>query len=76
MLDNYFLIVRRIPGISLSPDKYWNLDTYTTSHLLKREKEIMDKEEEEYNKQKGKTKPREKNSEEMEELMSELQTEA
>jgi len=78
MLDNYFLLVRRIPGINLSPQSYWELDTYTTSHLLKCEKEIMKKEEEEYNKHNknkvGNTSQR-TNSEEMEEVMEDLQEE-
>lgn len=76
MLDNYFLLVRRIPGINLSVDAFWDLDTYTTGQLLEREKEIMKKEEDEYNKQKGKTTPRDSNSEEMEEVMEDLQEEA
>jgi hypothetical protein len=76
MLDDYFLLVRRIPGISLSVDAFWEMDTYTTGRLLEREKEIMKKEEDEYNKQKGKSKPRGTNSEEMEEIMEDLQEEA
>lgn len=43
---------------------------------MKCEKEIMKKEEEEYNKQNGKTTPRDSNSEEMEEVMEDLQEEA
>ncbi len=77
MLDNYFLLVRRIPGISLSPSAYWELDTYTTGHLLDLELEVMKKEEEEYNKSKGnKThKPRDTSSPEMIDLAEEIQEE-
>lgn len=37
-------MVRRIPGISLSPNEYWELDTFTTRKLLDLEQEIIDKE--------------------------------
>ena len=45
MLSEYFLLVRRIPGLSLSPEEYWDLDTFTTQYLLDLEKEIMKEEE-------------------------------
>lgn len=45
MLSEYFLLVRRIPGISLSINEYWELDTFTTQYLLDLEKKIMKAEE-------------------------------
>lgn len=45
MLSEYFLLVRRVPGISLSPEEYWDLDTFTTQYLLDCEKEVIKAEE-------------------------------
>ena len=50
MLEDYFLLIRRIPGISLSPNEFWELDTFTTQKLLSLEVEIIEKEQEEYDK--------------------------
>lgn len=50
MLEEYFLLIRRIAGISLSVTDYWNMDTWTTSKLLTMEKEIIKEEQKEYNK--------------------------
>lgn len=44
MLEEYFLLVRRIPGIALSVEDYWNLDTWTTAKLLSMEREIIKEE--------------------------------
>lgn len=44
MLEDYFLLVRRIPGISLSIKEYWEMDTWTTSKLLSMEREIIKEE--------------------------------
>ena len=44
MLEEYFLLVRRIPGIALSVDDYWNMDTWTTAKLLSMEREIIKEE--------------------------------
>lgn len=44
MLEEYFLLVRRIPGIALSVEDYWNMDTWTTAKLLSMEKEIIKEE--------------------------------
>ena len=49
-LEEYFLLVRRIPGISLSIKDYWEMDTWTTAKLLDMEKSIMDEEQKEFNK--------------------------
>lgn len=44
MLEEYFLLVRRIPGIALSVEDYWNMDTWTTAKLLSMEREIIKEE--------------------------------
>ena len=48
MLEDYFLLVRRIPGISLSVSDFWELDTWTTAKLLSLEKEIIKEEEKQF----------------------------
>ena len=50
MLEDYFLLIRRISGISLSPSEFWELDTYTTQKLLSLELEIIEQEQKEYDK--------------------------
>jgi hypothetical protein len=50
MLEEYFLLVRRIQGIGLSVKDYWELDTWTTSKLLRMEEKIIEEEQKEYNK--------------------------
>ena len=73
MLEEYFLLVRRIPGISLSIDDYWNLDTWTTAKLLDMEKKIIEDEQKEYNKQNNVYQERpDGNSEEMNDLVDEM----
>ena len=79
MLDDYFLLVRRIPGISLSVSEYWELDTFTTQKLLGLEVEIMEKEEEQMKKAQGKKDYVEQpdgNSEEMNNLMDNMSEES
>lgn len=78
MLEQYFLLVRRIPGISLSPREYWETDTYTTTKLLELEHEVIKKEEKEYRKAKGESysEPRDTSSQEMMDLADEMQEEA
>lgn len=44
MLEEYFLLIRRIPGICLSIDDYWEMDTWTTGKLLLMERAIMEEE--------------------------------
>ena len=56
MLEDYFLLVRRISGLSLSPSEFWELDTFTTQKLLSMELEIIEREQEEYDKLNNKTK--------------------
>ena len=50
MLEEYFLLIRRISVISLSPSDYWELDTFTTQKLLSLELEIIEQEQKEYDK--------------------------
>ena len=73
MLEEYFLLVRRISGLSLSVEDYWNLDTWTTSKLLDMEKKIIEEEQKEYNKQNKVYNERpDGNSEEMNDLVDEM----
>lgn len=78
MLDEYFLLVRRIPGISLSPKEYWELDTVTTQYLLDLEKQIMKEEEKSYNGKKSHnyTEFSDKDSPEMVDIVMELTEDA
>ena len=72
MIEDYFLLVRRIPGISLSIEDYWNLDTWTTAKLLNMEEQIIENEQREYDKQNNKYIERpDGNSEEMNDLVDE-----
>ena len=73
MLEDYFLLVRRIPGISLSIEDYWNMDTWTTEKLLTMERELI--KEEMKNAPKSETNYEERpqgNSDEMNSLMDEM----
>lgn len=72
MLEDYFLLIRRIPGISLSPNEYWNLDTFTTQKLLSLELEIIEEEQKALKEAEGKKEYIEQpegNSEEMNNLV-------
>jgi len=72
-LEEYFLLVRRIQGIGLSVDQYWELDTWTTSKLLRMEEAIIKEEQKEYNKQNNVYEERpDGNSEEMNDLVDEM----
>ena len=44
MIEEYFLLVRRIPGLSLSINDYWEMDTWTTGKLLMMERAIIEEE--------------------------------
>ena len=73
MLEEYFLLVRRIQGISLSVEQYWELDTWTTAKLLNMERQIIKEEQKEFNKDKNTYEERpEGNSEEMNDLVDEM----
>lgn len=73
MLEEYFLLVRRISGISLSVQDYWELDTWTTAKLLDMERRIIEEEQKEYNKNNKVYNERpDGNSESMNDLMDEM----
>ena len=75
MLEEYFLLVRRIGGISLSVNEYWEMDTWTTSKLLTMERAIIEEEQKEFNKDKDDYVERpDGNSQEMNDLMDEMTT--
>ena len=77
MLEEYFLLVRRINGLGLSIQDYWELDTWTTAKLLDMEKQIMEEEQKEYNKQNKKYEERPQgNSEEMNDLVDMMSVES
>lgn len=44
MIEEYFFLIRRISGISLSINEYWEMDTWTTGKLLMMERAILDEE--------------------------------
>ena len=72
MLEEYFLLVRRIQGLGLSVEDYWNLDTWTTAKLLDMEQKIIEEEQKEYNKNNKEYEERpDGNSEEMNDLVDE-----
>ena len=76
MLEEYFLLVRRIPGISLSIEDYWNMDTWTTGKLLMMEKAIIEEENKNNpNSEKEYEERPQGNSEEMNDLVSEYSIE-
>lgn len=73
MLEDYFLLVRRVQGIGLSVEDYWELDTWTTAKLLDMERKIIEEEQKEYSKQNNEYVERpDGNSEEMNDLVDEM----
>ena len=48
MIEEYFLLVRRVQGIGLSIQEYWDLDTWTTAKLLDMERKIIEEEQKEF----------------------------
>ena len=77
MIEEYFLLVRRIQGIGLSIKDYWELDTWTTAKLLQLEKSIIEEEQKEYKKNNNEYVERPiGNSEEMNELVKEMSIES
>ena len=73
MLEDYFLLVRRVQGIGLSVEDYWELDTWTTAKLLDMERKIIEEEQKEYSKQNNEYIERpDGNSEEMNDLVDEM----
>ena len=76
MLEDYFLLVRRVTGIGLSVADFWELDTWTTAKLLDMEHNIIEKEKEELDKSQNKyVEQHEDNSMEMNNIMDKLSEE-
>lgn len=76
MLEEYFLLVRRINGLGMSVNDYWDLDTWTTAKLLDMEMQIIKEEQKEYNKNNKTYEERpDGNSEEMNDLVDEMSQE-
>jgi len=50
-IDEYFLVVRRVQGIGLSLNDFWNMDIDTFSQILNNEREIIKEEQKQYEKQ-------------------------
>ena len=75
MLEEYFLLVRRIQGIGLSVEDYWNLDTFTTAKLLSMERRIIEEEQKAYSDKEEYVERPDGNSEEMNRLMDEMMQE-
>jgi hypothetical protein len=72
MIEEYFLLVRRIQGIGLSIKDYWELDTWTTAKLLDMERTIMEEEAKAYNDKEEYVERPDGNSEEMNNLVDEM----
>lgn len=78
MLEDYFLLVRRIPGLSLSVNDYWEMDTFTTHKLLEMELEIIEEEQKQLKEAEGKkeyVEQPEENSEEMNNIVEMMSVE-
>ena len=78
MLEDYFLLVRRIPGISLSPNEFWELDSFTTQKLISMEMEIIEEEQKQLKESEGKkdyVEQPEENSEEMNDIVEMMSVE-
>jgi len=69
MLEDFFLLVRRIPGLSLSVNDFWELDTWTTQKLLDMEYAIIEEERKALDDKPKYTEEHEGDSEEMKEIM-------
>ncbi len=72
MLEEYFLLVRRISGLSLSVEDYWELDTWTTGKLLDMERQIIEEEQKQYSDKKEYNERPDGNSDEMNSLVDEM----
>ena len=78
MLEDYFLLVRRIPGISLSPNEFWELDSFTTQKLISMEMEIIEEEQKHLKESESKkdyVEQPEENSEEMNDIVEMMSVE-
>ena len=65
-------MVRRIQGIGLSVEDYWELDTWTTAKLLDMERRIIEEEQKAYSDKDEYVERPDGNSEEMNALMDEM----
>lgn len=72
MLEDYFLLVRRISGINLSIEDYWNLDTWTTAKLLDMERQVIKAEQDAMGDNEEYVERPDGNSEYMNDLMDEM----
>lgn len=73
MLEDYFLLVRRIPGLSLSVDDFWEMDSWTFAKLLELEKNVMKEEQKAYGENKTEyVEQPESNSPELNDIVNEL----
>ena len=72
MIEEYFLLVRRVQGLGLSVKDYWELDTWTTAKLLSLERAIIDEESKQYSDKNEYVERPDGNSEEMNDLMDEM----
>lgn len=70
MLEDYFLLVRRIPGLSLSITDFWEMDSWTFAKLLELEHKVMKAEEDAYKGKKEYVEQPEGNSPEMNDLVN------
>lgn len=75
MLEEYFLLVRRIQGIGLSIEQYWEMDTWTTAKLVSLERQIIEEEAKAFNDKPAYEERPEGNSEEMNNLVDEMSIE-
>lgn len=72
MLEEYFLLVRRVKGLGLSVEDYWNLDTWTTAKLLDMERKIIEEESKAFNDKEEYIERPDGNSDEMNSLVDEM----
>ena len=68
-------MVRRIQGIGLSVEDYWELETWTTAKLLDMERRIIEEEQKAYSDKEEYVERPDGNSEEMNRLVDEMMRE-
>jgi len=56
LVDKYFFLSHRIPGFATSRKEFWDEDTRITNHMIEIEKELIEKENEEYDNSQGNSK--------------------
>lgn len=49
-LDEYYILCKRIEGMSLSLEEFFNTDSFYISYILKKELDLMEAEKDEYEK--------------------------